>query len=168
MMQQQLNVADFDDVKSGFVISFAFEDGNPFLVDAALAKEFRFTADGSLSVSSTVPQWRDDRGAPFAALGEGSGSAAHRTRSFFQWFTTSENLAAQHDPIADFIRDDLWGCSLPVVRLDCTWTIPYWAIGCHQLSSIEMCFDCDVMRTVSTLAQGGPTRSSSSRARWSG
>lgn len=47
-------MADFDDVKSGFVISFAFEEGNPFLLDAALTKEFRFTADGSLTVSSTV------------------------------------------------------------------------------------------------------------------
>ena len=120
-------------------VSFTFEPDNPFLLDAQLTKEFRFAADGSLSVSSTVPRWRDGRGAPFAgeggggggsgggggggagagAGGEGTGTGTadtasqeqrtRRTRSFFQWFTTSEHLgAAQHDPIADFIRDDLW------------------------------------------------------------
>ena len=129
-MNTQLNVADFDDVKSGFVISFGFSKGNPFLFDATLVKEFRFTPDGSLSVSSTVPRWRDDKGALFTGgdgdgggggegEGEGEGGTSEQggtgtggrrrgTRSFFQWFTTSENVAAQHDPVADFIRDDLW------------------------------------------------------------
>mmetsp|Transcript_23461 Transcript_23461/g.37618 ORF Transcript_23461/g.37618 Transcript_23461/m.37618 type:complete len:344 (+) Transcript_23461:3-1034(+) len=106
----RLNVADFDDVKSGFVISVSFEAENPFFEDSTLVKEYRFTEEGVLSVSSTVPQWRGDRGAPFNAKDGDPGidTGAHRTKTFFEWFTTSEILAAQNDPVADFIRDDLW------------------------------------------------------------
>jgi len=41
----RLYVADFEDVKSGFQITFAFAS-NPYFADAQLTKEFRFTAGG--------------------------------------------------------------------------------------------------------------------------
>ncbi len=53
----QLDVQDFDDIKSGYKIVFRFAE-NPFFSDAVLEKTFSFDEEGALSVRSTMPSWK--------------------------------------------------------------------------------------------------------------
>ena len=108
-------MSDFDDVKSGYRISFSFSDENPYFLDTKLVKEFKFVEEGGLDVSAQIPEWRDE-GMESALTGDGG-----ITHTFFGWFIRSETLASQHDPIADYIKDDLWPNPLRYFKGEVEW-----------------------------------------------
>ena len=50
-------MADFDDIKSGFKITFNFRE-NVYFSDEQLSKTFNYSEDGVLTIRGTVPQWK--------------------------------------------------------------------------------------------------------------
>ncbi|KAH7302687.1 hypothetical protein KP509_23G082800 [Ceratopteris richardii] len=107
---QSLDVEDFKDVKSGYSITFTFQP-NPYFEDTKLVKVFRFSDEGTTSISGTQPRWKD--GMDFT---NGRNHTIGMKRpppeeSFFKWFTDTEQKDSSegiHDEIADIIREDLW------------------------------------------------------------
>lgn len=55
----QIDVQDFDDIKSGYRIIFHFRD-NPWFEEGALEKTFKFDDEGRLTITATAPSWKPD------------------------------------------------------------------------------------------------------------
>ncbi|KAF6260317.1 hypothetical protein COO60DRAFT_909634 [Scenedesmus sp. NREL 46B-D3] len=112
----EVDVEDFDDIKSGFKVKFTFEDGrNPFFTNRELVKELRYADDAALTVTGTDIQWLpgmepDDLEAA-AAQQAGSKrplSSGHTYSLFAAWFAPQQSLEMGHDDVADCIKDDIW------------------------------------------------------------
>lgn len=109
---ESLDVEDFKDVKSGYSISFNFRT-NPYFEDTKLTKEFRFSDDGSTSVSGTQPKWKDGMNLTNGVVAEKEGNKrGHQTEdSFFKWFSDTQqkiSIEGIQDEVAEVIKDDLW------------------------------------------------------------
>lgn len=64
----QVDIEDFPDIKSGFKISFKFEEGNPFFTNTQLDKQLHFADDASLEVKCSTIDWKEEavsRDSPF-------------------------------------------------------------------------------------------------------
>ncbi len=55
-MHLQVDVEDFEDIKSGFRITFKFSE-NPYFSNAALSRSFCYADDGSLDIKGDTPDW---------------------------------------------------------------------------------------------------------------
>ncbi|XP_024402274.2 NAP1-related protein 2 [Physcomitrium patens] len=81
---ESLDVEDFKDVKSGYSISFNFRT-NPYFEDTKLTKEFRFSDDGSTSVSGTQPKWKDGMNLTNGVVAEKEGNKrGHQTEDRYE------------------------------------------------------------------------------------
>uniref|UniRef100_A0A0C9S8R0 TSA: Wollemia nobilis Ref_Wollemi_Transcript_3821_1368 transcribed RNA sequence n=1 Tax=Wollemia nobilis TaxID=56998 RepID=A0A0C9S8R0_9CONI len=108
---QSLDVEDFKDVKSGYCISFTFRP-NPYFEDTKLEKVFRFSDDGTTSISGSPVKWKDGMD---LTNGVGPDKEARKRslqeESFFKWFSDT-NLKdpheGLHDEVAEIIKEDLW------------------------------------------------------------
>lgn len=108
---QSLDVEDFKDVKSGYRITFTFRP-NPYFEDTELVKVFRFSDEGTTSVSGSTVKWKD--GMDFTN-GVGPDKEGRKRpleeESFFSWFSATQLKDASggiHDEIAEIIKEDLW------------------------------------------------------------
>ncbi|KAG0556479.1 hypothetical protein KC19_11G056500 [Ceratodon purpureus] len=115
---ESLEVEDFKDVKSGYSISFNFR-ANPYFEDSKLTKIFKFSDEGTTSVSGTQPKWKAGMDLTNGVLPEKEGNKrALAEESFFKWFSdTTQKLSLDGIPdedsffglqVAEVIKDDLW------------------------------------------------------------
>ncbi|XP_043189366.1 protein SET-like isoform X1 [Amphibalanus amphitrite] len=111
----QLEVEEFDDIKSGYRIKFHFSS-NPYFKNEVLQKEFHlgssetdpFTEPRS---ESTKIEWKDKMNlvenakSRMAKLKQGRKRGLD-VKSFFLWFEDHEDPS--QDEIAEVIKDDMW------------------------------------------------------------
>ncbi|KAL2633186.1 hypothetical protein R1flu_004665 [Riccia fluitans] len=106
-----LDVEDFKDVKSGYSITFTFKP-NPYFEDTKLTKVFKFSDEGTTSVTGSTPKWKDGMDLTNGVVPEKENhKRAHSEDSFFKWFTDfaqKESLEGIQDEVAEVIKDDLW------------------------------------------------------------
>lgn len=111
----KLNVEDFDDVKTGYSISFHFSD-NPYFENTLLQKEFHLAAEGNqqneefnqTSISTQI-KWKEGKNLlkemeSRPQSNKKSGDIDHK--SFFDWFT--DNSDPVNDDLAEIIKEDIW------------------------------------------------------------
>jgi hypothetical protein len=79
-MPAQIDVEDFEDIKSGYKIVLHFAADCPFFENASLTKHYRYTDDGELEVTGDVPKWKEGHvsgsGTPHARAHARGGRAA--------------------------------------------------------------------------------------------
>ncbi|KAK7860889.1 nap1-related protein 2 [Quercus suber] len=84
-----LDVEDFKDVKSGYSITFNFNE-NPYFEDPKLTKTFIFFGEGTTKITGTTIKWKEDTGASNGVNHEEKGNKRPRT------------------DVAEIIKEDLW------------------------------------------------------------
>ncbi|XP_064633546.1 protein SET-like isoform X2 [Lineus longissimus] len=103
----QVEVEEFEDIKSGYRIKFHFS-GNPYFENEVLCKEFQLGTSGDPASQSYPIQWKKGmdltKKAQEAALGQKRKMSANR--SFFTWYLDNTDPSA--DDIAEVIKDDMW------------------------------------------------------------
>merc|ERR1712038_6939 len=110
-MGDKLDVEEFEDIKSGFKITFTFSD-NPYFTTQTLCKEFQLGSSGDPASTSTEIKWKEgynlvEKAAQRMALAKGNSRKRQLdTRTFFTWFC--DNSDPQQDDVAEVIKDDLW------------------------------------------------------------
>ncbi|KAJ7523928.1 hypothetical protein O6H91_18G068800 [Diphasiastrum complanatum] len=105
-----LDVEDFKDVKSGYSITFSFKP-NPYFEDTKLVKVFRFSDNGTTSVSGTSIHWKHGMDLANGSVAEKQGNKRPLPEeSFFKWFNDNpkDSSEAIQDEVADIIKEDLW------------------------------------------------------------
>jgi len=100
-----LEVEEFEDIKSGYRIKFAFTE-NPYFENSSVVKEFLLNENGEPSSKATELKWK-----PNMCLVKTNSETAGRKRpndrvSFFSWF--SESVDAGADELGEVIKDDIW------------------------------------------------------------
>jgi len=104
---KELNVEDFDDVKSGFKVTFTF-DANPYFKNKVLFKEFRYNQEGQLTVTPSKIEWQAGKDltqnpSPSTELGKRQHDNDLMT-SFFNWFNPED----QDLDLGETIKEELW------------------------------------------------------------
>lgn len=103
---KQVDVEEFEDIKSGYTIRFYFAQ-NPYFSDDVLTKEFRLASnDGKPACRSTKIHWKPDMDLTKSTHNKHVRRQRGEGRSFFLWFTESSDPT--RDKIAEMIKDDLW------------------------------------------------------------
>jgi template-activating factor I len=98
-----LDVEDFKDVKSGYSINFIFSS-NPYFEDTKLTKVFRFSDEGTTSVSGTQPRWKDGMDLTNGVIQDKEGhKRSHVEDSFFKWFYDTQQKEAM-DSLQDEVQ----------------------------------------------------------------
>lgn len=110
----EMEVEEFEDIKSGYKVSFHFKE-NPFFINDLLVKEFHISdeaADGDLPASkSTEIKWKPGKSlVPKADLKAGAkrgkDDMSTGSASFFSWFTdVVEDGICE---IGESLKDDIW------------------------------------------------------------
>lgn len=101
-----LDVEEFEDIKSGYQITFYFEE-NPYFENSVLTKEFQL---GNTPTSLSIPiRWKE--GMNLTLVNEPALAGKGRKRqlehiSFFSWYNDHSDPMA--DTVAEHIKDDLW------------------------------------------------------------
>ncbi|XP_060537472.1 protein SET-like [Cylas formicarius] len=105
----KLEVEEFDDIVSGHVIKFYFDE-NPYFENSVLTKEFHLGEEVPNSRSTAIV-WKE--GQQLGSNHQDVNRTGTRKRrlesmkhSFFSWF--NDNVDPYTDDIADIIKDDLW------------------------------------------------------------
>merc|ERR1712080_244624 len=103
----QLEVEEFEDIKSGYRIKFYFDE-NPYFENDILTKEFHLGSSGDPASQSTPVKWKADMDLTAKSKDEKpTGKKRQReTRTYFNWF--SDNGDPSADDIAEVIKDDMW------------------------------------------------------------
>merc|ERR1712080_783314 len=103
----QLEVEEFEDIKSGYRIKFYFDE-NPYFENDILTKEFHLGSSGDPASQSTPVKWKADMDLTAKSKDEKpTGKKRPReTRTYFNWF--SDNGDPSADDIAEVIKDDMW------------------------------------------------------------
>lgn len=108
-----LHVEDFDDIKTGYKISFSFKE-NPYFSNDVLTKEFHLAVDSNSSnpnhtSTSTTIQWKEGKDLLKQLQNKQTSNSRKRDleyKSFFDWFT--DNSDPLNDDLAETIKDDIW------------------------------------------------------------
>lgn len=106
-----VNIEEFDDIKSGYKITFGFNE-NPYFTNDTLVKEFHLGTTGDPTSQSTEIKWKEGndlvKKAEDRQKANSSGSKRKMMldRTFFQWFSDNTDPAA--DDIAEVLKDDMW------------------------------------------------------------
>jgi len=114
---EKINVREFEDIKSGYIISMHFKQ-NPFFKNDVLTKEFNLSEVGEPSFKGTEIQWNAGKN-PCEKItpkgdegvnGNGGRKRQHSESdiegSFFSWFSDGDgSLGAE---LGEIIKDDLW------------------------------------------------------------
>ncbi|XP_043234019.1 protein SET-like isoform X1 [Amphibalanus amphitrite] len=105
----QLEVEEFEDIKSGYRIKFHFSK-NPYFSNDVLTKEFHLGTSDPKSESTKI-SWSADMNLVKSARSRQEKMKQGRKRgldvkSFFLWFEDHEDPS--QDDIAEVIKDDMW------------------------------------------------------------
>ncbi|VDI18041.1 template-activating factor I [Mytilus galloprovincialis] len=103
----KLEVEEFEDIKSGYKISFVFAS-NPYFSNTVLVKEFHLSFTGDPTSKSSKIEWKNgmDISAKIKQNGNNRKRKRGQSRSFFQWF--EDNTDPSADDIAEVVKDDMW------------------------------------------------------------
>lgn len=110
----KLHVEDYDDVKTGYRISFHFK-ANPYFDNDVLVKEFHLASENSSTndftqtSTSTAIKWKEGKDLLKELQLKPPTSKKNRDiehKSFFDWFT--DNTDPLNDDLAELIKDDIW------------------------------------------------------------
>lgn len=104
-----VNIEEFDDIKSGYKISFTFLE-NAYFTNKELVKEFNLGTSGDPTSTSTEIAWREGKDLVKKATEQQDQGKGKRKlvldRTFFQWF--GDNSDPANDDIAEVLKDDMW------------------------------------------------------------
>lgn len=109
----KLYVEDFDDVKTGYTISFHFKE-NPYFENDVITKEYHLasenqsTTDFTQTSTSTVIKWKEGKDL-LKELQSKPPTNKKRDiehKSFFDWFCDTSDPV--NDDFAELIKDDIW------------------------------------------------------------
>lgn len=108
---KSMDVEDCKDVKSGYSITFNFNE-NPYFENESLVKSFLFSDEGTTKISGTKINWKEGMDISNGVNHEKKGNKrSHEDTSFFTWFCDDQDktlLEALHDEVAEVIKEDLW------------------------------------------------------------
>eukprot|EP00198_Chlamydomonas_reinhardtii_P002033 XP_001691369.1 nucleosome assembly protein [Chlamydomonas reinhardtii] len=97
----ELDVVDFDDIKSGFKVVLTFAPNNTHFSDRTLVKAFHYGDDGKVTIEPAVIHWNEGY-APFPESGGPS-------YFFFEWMTIAEAVGeGTPDEVAEVLKDEIW------------------------------------------------------------
>jgi len=106
---KKVEVQEFEDIKSGYRISFYF-DNNPYFENNLIAKEFHLNETGEPSSKSTPITWKPGKNLVKSKNAAGAKGDVKRTHaeqdSFFGWFLDHNDAGA--DELGEVIKDDIW------------------------------------------------------------
>lgn len=108
----KLNVEDFDDVKTGYSISFHFKE-NPYFENEVITKEYHLASenqsnsDFTQSSTSTPIKWKEGKDLlkELQSKPQANKKRDIETKSFFDWFCDNSDPM---DDMAELIKDDIW------------------------------------------------------------
>lgn len=109
----KLQVEDFDDVKTGYSISFHFKE-NPYFENEMITKEFHLasenqsTNDFIQTSTSTGIKWKEGKDLlkELQSKPQTNKKLISEHKSFFDWFC--DNSDPLTDDLAELIKDDIW------------------------------------------------------------
>lgn len=106
---KRVEVAEFEDIKSGYRIDFYFDE-NPYFENKILSKEFHLNDTGDPVSKSSEIKWK-----PGEDLTKRTGKSPNKTgkkrqfedvETFFTWFT--EHVESAADEVGEVMKDDIW------------------------------------------------------------
>lgn len=101
-----VSVEEFDDIKSGYRISFKFSS-NPYFSNEEISKEFHLANTGDPESNSTEINWKEGMDLTKRAQQQTNRKRRRGSgRTFFAWFNDVNDPSA--DDIAEVIKDDMW------------------------------------------------------------
>lgn len=104
---EDVNVEDFEDIKSGYRLTFRFRRDNPYFAEEELVKEYHFGEDSRLVITATPIIWK-----PGKELAQpGDAALAPGEPGFFAWFLGAGEFVdypGLRDDVACAIKDDVW------------------------------------------------------------
>ncbi|KAG1661345.1 hypothetical protein FOA52_005907 [Chlamydomonas sp. UWO 241] len=102
----QVEVEDYEDIKSGYKIMFSFREDNPYFSEGKLTKSFTYQQGGSLFIKCTRPTWSEGCEPIMDNVEEGGGASQYH---FFSWFMDEEHeVMDTNDDIAELIKEEIW------------------------------------------------------------
>ncbi|XP_045326751.1 protein SET-like, partial [Leopardus geoffroyi] len=105
----RVEVAEFEDTRSGYKIDFYFDE-NPYFENKVLSKEFHLNESGDASLKSTEITWKSGKDlTKRSSQAPNTGSRKRKyeePESFFAWFTNHPD--ADMDELGELIKDDIW------------------------------------------------------------
>ncbi|KAL3844654.1 hypothetical protein ACJIZ3_002057 [Penstemon smallii] len=101
-----LDVEDFQDLKSGYCITFNFQP-NPFFENTKLTKTIKFFDEGTLSATGTAIIWKDGMG-PASDVSNNGKKGNKRPLSKESNPKQEEPVEIEEDVTAELIKEDLW------------------------------------------------------------
>jgi len=97
----QIEVEEFEDIKSGYRLKFSFNP-NPYFQNAIVVKEFNWSPDSEPKIKTTEVTWKKG----VKKLGRRANSNCEVECSFFDWLCYDSEPAT--DEFAEVIKDDIW------------------------------------------------------------
>lgn len=109
----KLYVEDFDDVKTGYSISFHFKE-NPYFENDVITKEYHLasenqsTTDFTQTSTSTPIKWKEGKDLlkELQSKPQTNKKRDIEHKSFFDWFCDTSDPC--NDDFAELIKDDIW------------------------------------------------------------
>jgi template-activating factor I len=107
----KVEVQEFEDIKSGYKITFHFKE-NDYFKNTVISKEFHLNETGEPSSKSTAINWKPGKdltkkaGAAKAAGDRKRNHEDQQQESFFSWFNDHNDAGA--DELGEVIKDDIW------------------------------------------------------------
>jgi len=113
----KLQVEDYDDVKTGYRISFHFKE-NPYFENEVITKEFHLAAENQSATdftqtsTSTAIKWKEGKDLLKELQSKPQSNKKRdmqgdmENKSFFDWFC--DNSDPVNDDLAELIKDDIW------------------------------------------------------------
>ncbi|KAF5835073.1 hypothetical protein DUNSADRAFT_7923 [Dunaliella salina] len=106
----EVDVEEFEDIKSGYKITLRFSQ-NPYFPESQLVKEFHNKHEEEIHVHGNVPSWKPGM-APVEEIQPAEGKACMtegRQYRLMMWFVENETLGlGSHDPLADIVKEEIW------------------------------------------------------------
>lgn len=114
----ELDVEDFDDIKSGFRVVLKLAPGNPFIENEVLTKEYHYGDDGSVKVTPAEISWREGHAPAAPSLGGKRRKGPSYT--FFLWLASADvdPAGATPDQIAEALKEEIWPNPLKYYNTD--------------------------------------------------
>ncbi|XP_059905886.1 SET nuclear proto-oncogene b [Gadus macrocephalus] len=105
---KRVEVAEFEDIKSGYRIDFYFGE-NPYFENKVLSKEFHLNETGDPVSKSSDIKWKpgeDLTKRTTPQIKTGKKRRFEDTETFFTWFTDQTDSGA--DEVGEVMKDDIW------------------------------------------------------------
>jgi template-activating factor I len=109
---KNIEVQEFEDIKSGYRIIFEFSQ-NPFFENDKIIKEFILVNESGEPTSTSTPiKWKNSMNLTVSHVPtKGQKRPRDAEKSFFTWFSETQEEGA--DEIGEAIKDELWTNPLP-------------------------------------------------------